>query len=57
MPSDSAQAAAAGRTTSASSAVFGQEEVLDDQEVEALEQVPRLRPWSASDWTGFSPIT
>ena len=41
VPSDSAQAAVAGRTTSASSAVFGQEQVLDDQEVEALEQVDR----------------
>ena len=34
----------------------GQEQVLDDQEVEALEQPWRAR-WSASDWTGFSPMT
>ena len=41
MPSVSAQAAAAGRTTSASSAVSVEEHVLDDEEVEPFEERDR----------------
>ena len=43
VPSDSAQAAVAGRTTSASCGGLRQEQVLDDQEVEPREQVDGAR--------------
>ena len=35
----------------------GQEDVLDDEEVEASSMRWIARFWSASDWTGFSPMT
>ena len=41
VPSDSHHAAVGGKTTSAISAVFGQEDVLDDHEVQPLEQLER----------------
>ena len=56
VPSDSHQPAAAGSTTSASSAVRGEEDVLHDQVVERLQQVAWCGAGSASDWAGFSPI-
>ena len=34
-----------------------QEDVLDDEEVERPEEAAVARVWSASDWTGFSPMT
>ncbi len=55
VPSPSAQAAVAGRTTSASSAVF-----VRNRSWTTSRSRPSSRPiarfWSASDWTGFSPM-
>ena len=57
VPSASAHDADPGSTTSASSAVARQDDVLDDEEVEPLEQLHRRCLRSASESAGFSPIT
>ena len=56
VPSDSHQAAAAGSTTSRELGGRGQEDVLHDEVVEALEQPRSRASWSASDCAGFSPM-
>ena len=51
VPSDSHHAAVAGKHDVGQLRGLREEQVLDDEEVEPLEQVPIARFWSASDWT------
>ena len=56
VPSDSAHDAAAGQDDVGDLGGRGQEDVLDDDEVEAARAGRSVRWRSASDWSGFSPI-